>query len=116
MIYRYYFGGYWTINMQSMKFNNWYLDFILPVSFTYMFYIISNILKNVPWISNILIEVGKDSMIIMFTHLAFKYALEGFMSKWLLVAICILGGIIIAHLLSYNKYTRLFFLGNIILE
>ena len=104
-------GWNYHINMKDVEYNSLLLDLLLPLSFIYLFYIISILLKKVTGVSKLLAYVGRSSMTIFFTHAATLFFFNKQIELWLSTSLAIVVGVCIHILLTKSKYTRLLFLG-----
>lgn len=107
-----YMGINYKLNMKSMEFNNYILDIVIPVSFTYLFLIISKGIAYIPIIRNIYIQLGLCSMTIYYTHAALIcfYRELGLKEHFMLTSIIVLTGVCVHYIFKSNKITSSLFL------
>lgn len=106
-----FFGWGYEINMKDVEYNSLLLDFVIPLSFVYLFYIISTQLKKVTVLSKVLAYIGCSSMTIFFTHAATLYVFNSHVAIWLNVLLTMFLGVVAHSLFSKYKYTKILFLG-----
>lgn len=104
----------YDINMKSMIYNHYLLDFIVPVSFTYMLYRLSLILTHVNFVKSVLAYLGKSSMTIYFTHAALLCLLAEYfnLNIWITIAVTITIGGILHYIFCKFKILKILFTGD----
>lgn len=102
----------YKLDMKSMEFNNYILDIIIPVSFTYLFFLISKGIAKIPYIKNLFSYIGLSCMTIYYTHAAllWSYRELGIKNHFLLTLFIVLTGICLHLIFKYNKITSYLFL------
>ena len=101
----------YQINMKSMIYNYLFLDLVVPISFTYLLYNVSCILKHIPVFNAILICLGNASMTIYFTHAAILWIMRDTYSDFIRISTGLIVGIILHRLFSYIRILQILFLG-----
>ncbi len=102
------------INCKDMTYNHALLDIIVPVSFTYLLYQISILIKNLNLPGRrILSYLGVCSISIYFTHAAILQILDRtlHLNIWVCVLSCLIFGSLLQTIFKRNKITSLLFLG-----
>lgn len=100
------------LNMKDMTYSNYILDILIPVSFTYLFFLISKIISKIPFFRNIFIQTGLCCMTVFYTHAALLWSYRGFGidNHTLLTLLIVITGIIIHYIFKSNKITSFLFL------
>ena len=108
-----YFHLNYQINMKSMTFDHLFLDLIVPVTFTYLLYILSININRIKGINTTLSYIGKYCMTIYFTHAAILYLGQQYL-QWKTIPsilLCIASGMLLHRLFISFKLTRILFIG-----
>lgn len=103
----------YKLDMKSMWFNNYLLDIIIPVSFTYLFFLISKGIAKIPYIKNLFLQLGLCCMTIYYTHAAFLWSYRelGIRNHLILTILIALTGICLHYIFRSNKKLSYLFLG-----
>jgi fucose 4-O-acetylase-like acetyltransferase len=99
-------------NMSETAFNSYWLDFLVPISFTILMYAVSLLLSKVKYVSKVLAFLGESSITIYFTHAFTMYTVHPWIPD---MRVRILLAIVLGALIHYgfdkNVWLRKYFLG-----
>lgn len=99
----------YVINLKQVEFSHWFLDIIIPTSFTLVLYWISLFLRNT-LVGKCLCAFGECSLTIFFTHAAVLYVFREYSIVGAVVVSLLLGWII-QTFSKRNKVLIFFILG-----
>ena len=107
-IYICYFHHYnYQLNIADIHLEHYFLDIIIPLSFTILLLNIANYFVKVPIINQLFSKIGECTLTIFFTHAAVLNLCNG----WIGIILSILIGYILHQLLKQNNITKKLFLG-----
>lgn len=106
----------YKINMMGMVYEHFILDIIVPLSFTYLLYRFSFLLKRIPLICNITAYLGHASITIYFIHAAILWIMRDNCDDSARIIVALAIGCTLHRLFEYFRITRIIFLGNMKME
>ncbi|NIK69243.1 acyltransferase family protein [Paenibacillus sp. BK720] len=109
----------YSLDMYKKNYNNLILDIVVPVIFILFIYTLSNFISHIrAKVIGFILSLGRDSLVIMYLHIAIKLLIEGVMENQSIYTeiLAIILGILVPWLIAQLLLTRFyplrkFFLG-----
>ena len=103
----------YRIGMKSVIYTHWLLDLLVPLSFSYLVYLLSLLLARVPGVRGVLGYVGEACMTVFFVHAGVLNVLCARIGMWGAIVIAVVLGVALHALLRRWHWSRVVFLGEV---
>lgn len=106
-------GWDYRLNMKSVIYTHWLLDLLVPLSFSYLAYLLSLLLARVPGVRSVLGYVGVACMTVFYIHACVLHVLRPLVGVWGAIVLAVVLGVALHALWSRWHWSRVVFLGEV---